>query len=51
MALGDKNVKTLDDLADLAADELIEIAAAQKLEEKDANAIIMARTRAHWFRR
>jgi transcription termination/antitermination protein NusA len=48
VALGEKNVKTLDDLADLAADELIEIAAVQKLEEKDANAIIMA-ARAHWF--
>jgi transcription termination/antitermination protein NusA len=48
VALGEKGAKTLDDLADLAADELIEIAGAAKLEEKDANAIIMA-ARAHWF--
>ena len=49
VALGEKGVKTLDDLADLAADELIEIAgAAVKLEEDEANAIIMA-ARAHWF--
>jgi N utilization substance protein A len=49
VAVGEKSVKTLDDLADLAADELIEIAqGSAKLEEKDANAIIMA-ARAHWF--
>ena len=48
-ALGEKGVKSLDDLADLAADELIELAAGQvKLEEADAQAIIMA-ARAHWF--
>ncbi|HXP32090.1 MAG TPA: transcription termination factor NusA [Stellaceae bacterium] len=49
VALGEKGVKTLDDLADLAADELIEMAQGSvKLEEADANAIIMA-ARAHWF--
>jgi len=49
VALGEKGVKTLDDLADLAADELIEIAnPAVKLEEAEANAVIMA-ARAHWF--
>ncbi len=49
VALGEKGVKTLDDLADLAADELIEMAApAFKLEEGEANDIIMA-ARAHWF--
>ena len=50
MALGEKGVKTLDDLADLAGDELIEIAqgAGVKLEAEEANAIIMA-ARAHWF--
>ena len=49
VAVGEKGVKTLDDLADLAADELIEMAgAAAKLEEDEANAIIMA-ARAHWF--
>ncbi len=49
VAVGEKGVKTLDDLADLAADELIEMAgAAVKLEESQANDIIMA-ARAHWF--
>jgi N utilization substance protein A len=49
VAVGEKGVKTLDDLADLAADELIEMAGtAAKLEEDQANAIIMA-ARAHWF--
>jgi transcription termination/antitermination protein NusA len=50
VALGEKDVKTLDDLADLAGDELVEIAdtTADKLELEQANAIIMA-ARAHWF--
>jgi len=49
VAVGEKGVKTLDDLADLAADELIEMAGpAVKLEEGEANDIIMA-ARAHWF--
>jgi transcription termination/antitermination protein NusA len=49
VAVGEKGVKTLDDLADLAGDELIEMAgAAAKLEPEQANAIIMA-ARAHWF--
>ena len=49
-ALGEKGVKSLDDLADLAGDELVEIAQAGglKLEGEDANAIIM-KARAHWF--
>ena len=49
VAVGEKGVKTLDDLADLAADELIEMAGpVAKLEEAEANTIIMA-ARAHWF--
>jgi len=49
VAVGEKGVKTLDDLADLAADELIEMAGAgAKLEEDQANAIIM-KAREHWF--
>ncbi|HKT16881.1 MAG TPA: transcription termination factor NusA [Stellaceae bacterium] len=49
VAVGEKGVKTLDDLADLAADELIEMAGPTlKLEEGEANDIIMA-ARAHWF--
>ena len=46
--LGDKGIKTLDDLADLASDELIDIVGKDQLGEEQANAIIMA-ARAHWF--
>ena len=46
--LGEKGVKTLDDLADLAGDELVEIVGAEAINEEAANAIIMA-ARAHWF--
>jgi N utilization substance protein A len=45
--LGEKGVKTLDDVADLASDELREIVGAD-LGENKANEIIMA-ARAHWF--
>jgi transcription termination/antitermination protein NusA len=48
VALGEKGVKTLDDLADLASDELIEIIGADKMDEPTANELIMA-ARAHWF--
>jgi transcription termination/antitermination protein NusA len=48
VALGEKGVKTLDDLADLASDELIEIVGASNMDEATANDVIMA-ARAHWF--
>ena len=48
VALGEKGVKTLDDLADLASDELIEIVGAEAMDEATANDVIMA-ARAHWF--
>ncbi|HQT46045.1 MAG: transcription termination/antitermination protein NusA [Acidocella sp. 20-63-7] len=48
IALGEKGVKTLDDLADLAGDELVEIIGTDNLTEEAANEIIMA-ARAHWF--
>ena len=48
VALGEKDVKTLDDLADLASDELIEIVGAEEMDEATANEVIMA-ARAHWF--
>ncbi len=48
IALGEKGVKSLDDLADLAGDELVEIVGAEALSEEAANEIIMA-ARAHWF--
>ncbi len=46
--LGDKGVKSLDDLADLASDELIDILGKGELNADEANAVIMA-ARAHWF--
>ena len=46
--LGEKDVKTLDDVADLAGDELREIIGEDKLSETKANEMIMA-ARAHWF--
>lgn len=48
VTLGEKGVKTLDDLADLAGDELVEILGTDSIEEDAANEIIMA-ARAHWF--
>ncbi|MCL2428148.1 MAG: transcription termination factor NusA [Alphaproteobacteria bacterium] len=48
VALGEKGVKTLDDLGDLASDELIEIVGTEAMDEDAANAVIMA-ARAHWF--
>jgi len=46
--LGEKGVKTLDDLGDLASDELIDIVGKDALSEAEANEAIMA-ARAHWF--
>ena len=48
VALGEGGIKTLDDLADLAADELLELLPRQDLTEAHANDIIM-KARAHWF--
>ncbi|WP_431281865.1 transcription termination factor NusA [Humitalea sp. 24SJ18S-53] len=48
VALGEKGIKSLDDLADLASDELLEIVGEEALDEESANAVIMA-ARAHWF--
>jgi N utilization substance protein A len=48
VALGEKEVKTLDDLADLATDELVEIVGAEAMTSEEAERIIMA-ARAHWF--
>jgi N utilization substance protein A len=55
VTLGEKGVKTLDDFADLAGDELLEILAASdkggaKIELDEANALIMtAREQLGWF--
>lgn len=48
LILAEKGVKTLDDLADLAADELIEMLGENTLSQTEANKIIMA-AREHWF--
>ena len=58
VTLGEAGIKTIDDLGDLATDELIDpgnregegrgILADYGLDEDQANAIIMA-ARAHWF--
>ena len=46
--LGENGVKTLDDLADLASDELIELLGDLAPNAEEADRIIMA-ARAHWF--
>jgi N utilization substance protein A len=46
--LGRKGVKTLDDLADLAGDELVELLPDAGLDEETAGQLVMA-ARAHWF--
>ena len=48
VTLGETGVKSLDDLAGLASDELREILGVTKLNEEQANETIMA-ARAHWF--
>ncbi len=48
LKLGEKGVKTLDDLADLAGDELVEILGEGQITEVYANEIIM-KAREHWF--
>ena len=46
--LGENGIKTLDDLADLAGDELTELLGKDGPSKDEANDIIMA-ARAHWF--
>jgi len=46
--LAEKGIKKLDDLADLAVDELLELLPQEPLTEEQAQNIIMA-ARAHWF--
>ncbi|MCL4677605.1 MAG: transcription termination/antitermination protein NusA [Alphaproteobacteria bacterium] len=46
--LGENGIKSLDDLADLAGDELVEILGADSITVSDANAVIM-KAREHWF--
>ena len=46
--LGEQGVKTRDDLADLAADEFIEMLPDTEMKESEINELIM-QARAHWF--
>lgn len=48
VALGEAGVKTLDDFADLAGDELLEIIGTTNMDNETANALIM-KAREHWF--
>ena len=48
ISLGEKNIKTLDNLADLSSDELVEIVGGN-LKRSDADKIIMD-ARKHWFK-
>ncbi len=48
VVLGENEIKTLDDLGDLASDELIELLGELAPGSEEADAIIMA-ARAHWF--
>jgi len=48
VALGEAGIKTRDDLADLAGDELIEAMPENSMTLDEANRLIMA-ARAHWF--
>ncbi|MDR1477268.1 MAG: transcription termination factor NusA [Rickettsiales bacterium] len=48
LALGNAGIKTLDDLADLATDELLEILGSDRLAKDEAEKIIM-KAREHWF--
>lgn len=48
LILGENQIKSRDDLADLAGDELVEILGEGQLTEREANDVIM-KAREHWF--
>jgi N utilization substance protein A len=48
VAFGENGVRSLDDVGDLASDELLDLLGNSSLEPAEADAIIMA-ARAHWF--
>ena len=48
VTLGENAIKELDDLADLASDELMDLFPGSGMTVDEANAVIMA-ARAHWF--
>ncbi len=49
LKLAEHDIKTLDDFADLAGDELLEMIQDDQLTLDQANVMIMA-ARAHWFK-
>lgn len=48
LKFAEKGIKSRDDLADLAGDELVEMLGDDSMTEKEANALIM-KAREHWF--
>ncbi|MES2729516.1 MAG: transcription termination factor NusA [Pseudomonadota bacterium] len=48
LKMGENGIKTRDDLADLAADELLEMLGKDQMTLSEANDLIM-KARAHWF--
>ncbi|MFM7631051.1 MAG: transcription termination factor NusA [Alphaproteobacteria bacterium] len=48
MVLAEQGITTLDALADLAADELVDLLGSQTIRQDEAENVIMA-ARAHWF--
>ncbi|MGB0935303.1 MAG: transcription termination factor NusA [Alphaproteobacteria bacterium] len=48
VVLGENEIKTLDDFADLAADEVVEMLESFKVTPEEASDMILA-ARAHWF--
>ena len=48
LKLGEGGIKTLDDLADLAGDELVELLGEGQITVREANDVIL-KARAHWF--
>ncbi len=48
VALGENSIKTLDEFADLASDEVVEMLKSFKVTEDEANDLVM-RARAHWY--
>lgn len=48
LTLAKNNIKTLDDFADLAGDELLDVLGKESMTLEQANALIMI-ARAHWF--
>lgn len=48
LKIAEAGVKTLDDLADLAGDELVDMLGENQMSNKEANEVIM-KAREHWF--